>query len=302
MQKDVQLTVFTPAYNRADTLERCYHSLQRQSDKSFEWLIVDDGSTDNTAEVVKKWQQEGNDFKIKYIYKENGGLHTAYNKAIDNMNTELSVCIDSDDYMPDNAVEIILNFWKQNGSDEYAGVTGLDFNAETKENIGGIYPEQKAINLIDVLIGKYPTVYGDKKHVVRTELYKKYAPMKAYEGEKNYNPHCLHLMISREKDFLILNENLCFVDYQPDGMTNSMLWQYYNSPNSFADIRLLYLSFPNSPLKFKIKHSIHYCSSCFLSKRKGFIAKSPHRFICICSIIPGFILSRIVKIKVKGRS
>ncbi len=301
MNTNVQLTVFTPAYNRADTLERCYKSLQRQSCKDFEWLIIDDGSKDNTADVVKRWQGEKNDFSIRYIYKENGGLHTAYNKAIENMDTELAVCIDSDDYMPDNAVEIILDFWNKNGSDEYAGITGLDFDANTKENIGGIYPEQKSINLIDVLMGRYPDSWGDKKHVVRTELYKKYAPMKAYDGEKNFNPHCLHLMISQEKDFLILNENLCFVDYQPDGMTNNMLWQYYNSPNSFADIRLLYLSFPNSPLKFRIKHSIHYCSSCILAKRKGYIKRSPNSFLAFICTPFGFMLSRYIKHKNKNR-
>ena len=301
MQKDVRLTVFSPAYNRADTLERCYISLQRQSNKSFEWLIVDDGSSDNTAEIVKQWQSENNEFKIRYIYKENGGLHTAYNKAIENMDTELAVCIDSDDYMPDNAVEIILDFWNKNGSDEYAGITGLDFSEKTKENIGGVYPDQKSINLIDVLVGKYPTVYGDKKHVVRTELYKKYAPMKVYEGEKNFNPHCLHLMISREKDFLILNENLCFVDYQSDGMTNNMLWQYYNSPNSFADIRLLYLSFSDTSIKFKIKNSVHYCSSCILAHRKGYINKSPHSFLAVICTPIGFLLSRYIKYKNKNR-
>ena len=301
MNTNVQLTVFTPAYNRADTLERCYKSLHRQSCKDFEWLIIDDGSKDNTADVVKRWQGEKNDFSIRYIYKENGGLHTAYNKAIENMDTELAVCIDSDDYMPDNAVEIILDFWNKNGSDEYAGITGLDFDANTKENIGGIYPEQKSINLIDVLMGRYPDSWGDKKHVVRTELYKKYAPMKAYDGEKNFNPHCLHLMISQEKDFLILNENLCFVDYQPDGMTNNMLWQYYNSPNSFADIRLLYLSFPNSPLKFRIKHSIHYCSSCILAKRKGYIKRSSNSFLAFICTPFGFMLSRYIKHKNKNR-
>lgn len=301
MNKNVTLTVFTPAYNRARTLERCYKSLQRQSDKNFEWLIVDDGSSDNTAEVVKQWQTERNDFNIRYIYKENGGLHTAYNTAIENISTELSVCIDSDDYMPDNAVEMILDFWKHNGSDKYAGITGLDFDINTQKNIGGFYPKQKSINLIDVLVGKYPDVYGDKKHVVRTDLYKKYAPMKVYKGEKNYNPHCLHLLISQEKDFLILNEYLCFVDYQPDGMTNNMLWQYYNSPNSFADIRLLYLSFPNTSLKFRTRHSVHYCSSCILAHRKGYIKESPCSGLAVLCTPIGFLLSRYIKHKNKNR-
>lgn len=301
MSKRPQITVFTPAYNRADCLHHGYNALKRQTNKNFEWLIIDDGSTDNTAELVKQWQSENNDFCIRYIYKKNGGLHTAYNEAIANMDTELSVCIDSDDYMPDDAIETILNFWNENGSDEYAGITGLDFQPKSDTVIGGAYPEQKTINLIDVLFGKYPDSPGDKKHVVRTELYKRVAPMKSYEGEKNFNPHCMHLEISKDYDFLIINKNLCYVDYQPTGMTNSMLWQYYNSPNSFADIRLLYLSLDNSPFKFKIKHSIHYCSSCILAKRKRFIRKSPHPVMAVLCLPFGLLLSRFILYKNKNR-
>lgn len=298
---EVQITVFTPAYNRADCLEKGYRALQNQTCKNFEWLIIDDGSTDNTAEVVKGWINEKNDFNIRYIYKENGGLHTAYNTAIANMDTELSVCVDSDDYMPDNAIELILDFWNKNGSDEYAGITGLDFDADTDKVIGGPFPEQKSVNLISFLLGKYKGASGDKKNVVRTQLYKSVAPMKAYEGEKNFNPHCMHLEISKKYDFLVLNKNLCYVDYQPDGMTNSMLWQYYNSPNSFADIRLLYLSFEGSSLKFKIRNSIHYCSSCILAKRKKFIRKSPHSVIAGVCLPVGYLLSKYIVHKNKNR-
>lgn len=301
MDKKPQITVFTPTYNRADCLHHGYKALQRQTDKNFEWLIIDDGSTDNTAELVKQWQSEDNDFNIRYIYKKNGGLHTGYNEAIANMDTELSVCIDSDDYMPDDAIETILKFWNQYGSDEYAGISGLDFNAKTDTVIGGVYPEQKTINLIDCLIGKYPDSSGDKKHVVRTELYKSVAPMKSFEGEKNFNPHCMHLEISKKYDFLVLNKNLCFVDYQPTGMTNSMLWQYYNSPNSFAEIRLLYLSLENTPLRFKMKHSVHYCSSCILAKRKHFIKQSPHSVMAALSTPVGFLLSRYILYKNRKR-
>lgn len=295
------LTVFTPAYNRADLLERCYQSVNNQTNKNFIWLIIDDGSTDNTATIAKRWAEESKDVEIKYIYKENGGLHTAYNAAIENIDTELAVCIDSDDFMPENAVEIIVDFWEKNGSREYAGISGLDFDANRKKVIGGVLPEQKAINLIDLLVGKYPKSHGDKKHVVRTELYKKYAPMQIFKGEKNFNPHYLHLLISKEKDFLVLNENLCYVEYQPNGMTNSMLWQYYNSPNSFAEIRCLYLSFSNTPLLFRIKHSIHYCSSCILSQRKNFIKKSPRPCLAFFCLIPGYLLSKYIIYKNKKR-
>lgn len=89
----VFLTVFTPAYNRASTLPRTYESLCDQECKEFIWLIVDDGSTDETASLVKEWQKKENGFEIQYIYKKNGGMHTAHNVAYENIHTELNVCI-----------------------------------------------------------------------------------------------------------------------------------------------------------------------------------------------------------------
>ena len=113
------LTIFTPAYNRAKFLPRAFEALKRQTLKDFIWMIIDDGSTDNTEEVVQEFLKDTNaGFKTEYIKKENGGLHTGYNKAIELAQTELMVCVDSDDYMPDDAVEKILNLWKENGSDK----------------------------------------------------------------------------------------------------------------------------------------------------------------------------------------
>ena len=105
------LTVFTPTYNRAHTLPRTYQSLCRQECKDFVWLVVDDGSTDGTADLVRSWQQEANGFEIRYLYKENGGMHTAHNAAYEVIDTELNVCIDSDDCLADGAVKKILDKW-----------------------------------------------------------------------------------------------------------------------------------------------------------------------------------------------
>lgn len=282
------LTVFTPAYNRADLLTRCYESMCKQTNKNFLWMIVDDGSTDNTREISESWVQNTKDFQVIYIYKENGGLHTAYNTAIANIDTELCVCIDSDDFMPDNAVGLILDFWKKNGSDQYAGIVGLDFNMDGNV-IGDMLPDIKSVNLIGLFTGKYNIVNGDRTNVVRTELYKKYAPMKVFKGEKNFNPHYMHLQISEEYDFLVLNENLRFVDYQETGMSNSMLKQYRSSPNSFAEIRKLYLSFKDTSFKFKIKHSIHLASSCILAKKTmSSVKDNPYKLLSVIALPFGF--------------
>ena len=295
----VSLTVFTPTYNRADLLCRCYESMNRQSCKDFIWMIIDDGSTDNTRELATTWIKETKEYEIVYYYKENGGLHTAYNEAIAHIQTELCVCIDSDDYMPDDAVKKILDFWKDNGSDKYAGIVGLDYDLGGKV-IGDPLPDQKSINLIDLFIGRYPIHNGDRTNVVRTELYKRYAPMKVFPGEKNFNPHYMHLQISQEYDFLVMNENLRYVEYQLGGMSHSMLRQYKNSPNSFAEIRKLYLSFPNTSLKFKFRHSIHLVSSCILAGNwLKAVKESPCKGITACAVPFGWLLSMYIKRKAK---
>lgn len=293
------LTIFTPTYNRSELLIRCYKSMKNQTNKNFIWMVVDDGSSDNTKEVVNKWMLEKNDFEIEYYYKNNEGLHTAYNEAISHINTELSVCIDSDDFMPNDAVEKILSFWSKNGSKKYAGIIGLDCYLDGNV-IGDKLPEQKSINLIDLMTGKYKIKNGDRTNVVRTELYKKYAPMRVFLGEKNFNPHYMHLQMSKEFDFLVLNENLHYVEYQADGMSNSMLKQYKSSPNSFIETRKLYLSFPDTSFGFKYRHSIHLVSSCILiGKLDRALKESPCKNITILAIPFGWFLSVYIRFRVR---
>jgi glycosyltransferase involved in cell wall biosynthesis len=295
---EIKLTVFTPTYNRADLLMRGYEALKRQTCKDFEWLIVDDGSTDNTEELVQKKILPENEFKVRYIKKANGGLHTGYNTAIENINTELCTCVDSDDYLADDAVEKILAFWEEYGLDKVAGIVAPNCDLDGKV-IGTFLPNQKTINLIDLMAGKYKGIYGDRINIVRTDLYKEVAPVPTFEGEKFFNPHWLHLKICQKYDFLVCNDCLRVVDYQPAGMSNSMLRQYYNSPNSFREIRRLYLQFKNVPLKFVVKNCIHFSSSCFLAKKAKGIFKSPRPVLTFLLCPFGFALSRYIKSKIK---
>lgn len=296
----IPLTIFTPTFNRATLLARCFESLKRQTCKQFIWMIIDDGSTDDTAQIAEAWTAEPLDFEIVYVYKRNGGLHTAYNTAIANIKTELCVCIDSDDFMPENAVEQILNCWEQRGSDAVAGIVGLDYDLSGNV-IGDCLPDQNTVNLIDLLTGKYHIKNGDRTNVVRTELYRKYAPMKEFPGEKNFNPHYLHLQISNEYDFLVLNKNLRYVDYQPCGMSASIWKQYRNSPNSFIETRKLYLSFPNTSFCFRFKQCIHYVSSSILAKKKDFLRESPAKVMTAFAIPFGTLLAVIVCYKTRSR-
>ena len=109
-----KLTIFTPTYNRQHTLYKAYESLIKQTNKDFIWLIIDDGSKDNTEEIVNAWKNE-NKIEIEYYKKENGGKHSAYNYALKLIKTELTlIALDSDDYLTLNAVEDILKCWEEN--------------------------------------------------------------------------------------------------------------------------------------------------------------------------------------------
>ena len=150
------LTIFTPAYNRAHTIGRTYESLCRQTCKDFEWLIVDDGSSDNTRALVEGWIKE-NRIPIRYIYQQNQGMHGAHNTAYRNIETELNTCIDSDDYMPDDAVEKIITFWKRNGSNRYARFTGFMHGAEKGT---------KSWCIVQKLFGNIPNILCLKENVM----------------------------------------------------------------------------------------------------------------------------------------
>ena len=294
------LTVFTPAYNRAHTLGRTYASLRAQTCRDFEWLIIDDGSMDNTAELAASWLEEENDFPIAYYHKENGGLHTAYNLAIEKMSDSvLAVCIDSDDYMPPNAVELIKNKWLAEGGEEYGGIIGLDYTVE-HELIGGSMEGHRTLNLVRFSQRKYDIRQGDKKIVCRTDLYKSVAPQKVFPGEKNFNPSYMHQQIGQSYDFLVLNEELCTVDYQPGGMTASQFKQYLNSPNSFMEIRKQSLSHPDNSLKYKLRTYTHYAAESLLAKKyPQALRESPDPGLMLLCTPAGIALYFLIKIKGK---
>lgn len=288
----VTLTVFTPTYNRAYCLKKGYEALRRQTSKDFLWIIIDDGSTDNTKELVNEWKMKENGFEIIYVYKENGGMYTGYNAAIEIAETELCVCVDSDDYLTDHAVETIVKYWSLNKESKYAGIIGLDC-FESGALLGDKLPEQHSINLIDLAIGKYKLNNRDRKIVVRTDLYKSVAPMKEFPGEKDFNPHLMHLQISQKYDFLVLNEKLCVVEYQPDGMTNTVFKQYLRSPKSFRETRLFDMAIEGAPIKFLIKKTIHYVSSCIIS-HEPCISCSPHKILTVLLYPAGVILTAYI--------
>ena len=311
------LTIFTPTYNRKHTIVRTYESLCRQSNDDFDWLIIDDGSSDGTREWVESlgekvenigtrfdWmgreleRKDANHFVVKteklpieYVYKPNGGLYTGYNAAYATIQTELCVCIDSDDYMPDDAVEKILKCWHERGGEKYAGILGLDMNIATNQLIGGRFSE----NLNEVFFYNL-NHSGDTKPVLRTALMRAVAPQVGFQGEKNFNPVYMMMQVCDNYPILLLNENLCNVEYQigADSMSQGIWRQYVNSPMSFAKMRLLEMSLKHNTLKNKMRVCVHYISSCLLSKDMDWLKKSPLKVMTFVLFPAGLALYLLV--------
>lgn len=284
------LGIFTPTYNREKCLQKCYQSLQKQSSFNFEWYVIDDGSTDGTKQQIRKWMQEEKRFSITYIYKENGGLHTGYNKAMEVIQNELNVCIDSDDAMPEDAVERIESIWHEVRDNGYVGIMGIDCY-EDGSVVGEKFPEDVYEMYLYEKLVKYH-IPGDKKMVYRTDLFKKVAPMPTFLGEKDFNPSYMMYELDQYGKLFVTNECFCIVEYQSDGMSSYIYKQYRYSPRSFAETRKLFLKFPDISAGFKLKQSIHYVSSCILAKRfwEG-MKESPAPFWTSIASFPGFLLT-----------
>lgn len=286
------LTIFTPAYNRAHTLPRTYKSLLNQECKDFIWLIVDDGSSDGTAELVQEWQKKNNGFEIRYIYKENGGMHTAHNTAYENIDTELNVCIDSDDALAEGAVSHILDIWDKKKADNYAGIIGLDADMDTGDVIGSKFPEDMKETTLQDFYDAGGS--GDKKLVYRTDIMKSLPPYPVFEGEKYVSLGYKYQLCDQKYLLITTNQVFCNVDYQEDGSSMNMMRQYLQNPRGFAFIRKENMKY-NKSIKRNFIDCIHYVSSSILGHNKQFLSESPKKIMTILAIPFGVLLTIFIK-------
>ena len=280
------LTVFTPAYNRAYTLPRTYESMKQQRNTDFIWLIVDDGSSDNTAELVRQWQREENGFEIRYIYKENGGMHTAHNVAYAMIDTELNTCVDSDDALAPDAVQIIFDAWQKVRDKGYAGLLALDAEFDGKV-IGTGFPEE----MVSTTLGGYYRNgrWGDKKLILRTEIVRQYPSYPTFDGERFVPLGSLYTMIDRDYKLSVLDQVVCLVEYMPDGSTRNMIRQYYRNPNGFRYGRLVTMTEPLT-LKRRLMVYVHYAAESILAD-KPILRDAPSKLLGLLSIPFGWALA-----------
>lgn len=207
------LTVFTPTFNRSTKLKRVYESLLSQSAENFEWLIVDDGSTDDTYMIVKGFST--NKFPIRYYKKVNGGKHTAYNLALEYANGEFLLCVDSDDWLSENAVKII----SQSLSKEKANILMAYKMGQNGKLLSNPFPI--GVNRAGILdLAHYYKCTGEFSLIFRTEYAKKY-PFPVFTGERFITESVVYdRMFVSEKAFL-LPEIITVCEYQNDGLTNN---------------------------------------------------------------------------------
>ncbi len=275
------ITVFTPTYNRAFCLGQLYQSLVQQTNSNFLWLVVDDGSTDSTKSLVDSWIKEAK-VSIQYIYQENQGMHSAHNTAYASITTELNVCIDSDDFMPNDAIELILNKWKQSDKKEMiAGLIGLDaFKDGTI--VGSKIPSEIKTSRLNDLYQKHK-ILGDKKLVIRTAVVKEFPSYPVFKGEKLVPLGVLYLMIDQKYQWLCTNDVYCIVEYLADGSSKNIFKQYTISPKGFAYARIIQMTYSNSS-SATFTRAIHYISSCLFQNKLDFFSHNPKKIITFFAI------------------
>ena len=213
------LTIFTPTYNRSKLLKRAYQSLKDQTNRDFCWLIVDDGSTDDTKKVVEGWIQEGG-IPIEYHYCENGGKMRAHNRGVRLCKTDWFLCLDSDDYLVNDAVESILKCIDENTVDDrLAGIIAHKGKNSTELLSGVDFPDGIRRS---TLYGLYLKGFkGETTLIFRTEVLKKY-PFPEIDGEKYVPEDYIYDKIDAEYEYLVFNKILTVCEIVSDGYTDSV--------------------------------------------------------------------------------
>ena len=251
---NIKLTLFTPTYNRAHLLERLYSSIKKQTYHHFEWLIVDDGSTDNTSEVVKTFIEEGI-ITIKYVFKRNGGKHRAINEGVQQAQGKLFFIADSDDMLPPDALKRVVEVYQQIKDDKnFGGVAGVDAYPDGRIVGYGLPTPILDCNSIEIR-SKYH-VLGDLSEVFRTEVMKEF-PFPEIGDEKFCPEVLIWNRIARKYKLRYFNEPIYIAEYQDGGLTARIVEIRMKSPIASTTCYAEMLSL-DIPFKDKLKAAVNY--------------------------------------------
>ena len=227
MEFSYPVTVFTPTYNRAYILGDLYHSLQRQTCMDFEWLIVDDGSADDTEALVASWQGEENLFPIRYVYQENGGKCRAINRGLKEADGRLFFTVDSDDYLTDDAIEKVIRWDGELPKDGhfcgYVGNRGITPTQTPNRLFPGGYLDGTALD-------RYDQVDGERAFVFYTEIHRKYL-YPEFPGEKFLTEAVTwDLMAHDGYKMRFYNDIIWIWEYKDDGLTRAGYRVFLENP------------------------------------------------------------------------
>lgn len=256
-------SVFTPTFNRANTIGRTYEHLCKQTYHDFEWIVVDDGSTDGTEELIQQWLKE-NKIRIVYIKQINGGKHRAFNRAVQMAKGKIFICLDSDDYYIENALAVLASYYEEvKENAEIAGFSCLVSDFE--ENlIGTELPDDRFVSSHYDLYHKY-NVKGDKGLIYYTDILKQY-PFPEFSNEY-FIPEALILnRMSRDYSVYCINYSLCRVEYRTDGLSKRYRELCIKNPVGYA----LYINELNYFKLSFIKYIINtagYVKYCLLANK-----------------------------------
>lgn len=278
------ITVFTPTYNRGNLLNRLYQSLCRQNYKEFEWIIVDDGSLDDTSSIVNIIQDKHpyGDFSILYYKKENGGKHTAVNTGVQKAHGDLFFIADSDDILPPNALQIVAEVWEQTKYDNtIGGICGFDGDINDGSIIGTGFP--KEVHLLNIELSNHINigyidattrdvrfklkVDGDMKEVFRTSVLREF-PFPEINGERFCPEVLVWNRIASKYKLRHIDKIIYLVEYQQDGITSAITRSRMNSPIASTMTYAEMLDYDIS-LKWKIRSAINYWRFRYCIKNKA---------------------------------
>lgn len=258
----MKITVFTPTYNRAYIIRNLYESLKKQTCKNFEWLIVDDGSTDNTEELIKSWIEEDNKFTIRYYKQSNGGKCRAINNGLNLAQGELFFTVDSDDYLTDDAIEKMV-MWESElpKVGKYCGIAG-NLGTSKSETINrkfeGRYYE-------GTLLDRYKIVDGERAIAIYTAIHRKYK-YPEFDGEKFMTEATAwNRMANDGYKMRFYNDIIWIYEYREDGLTKSGNMLFFNNPKGYGLWLREKAKFENISLSEKLK--MYYTFTCDLSGR-----------------------------------
>lgn len=284
------LGIITTTYNRAYCIHQVYESLVKQDCKDFMWLVIDDGSTDNTKEIIQGYMDEGI-IEIEYIYHDNMGMTASRNVGYENIETEINTMIDSDDWLEDGAVKKIIDFWNKNKNENLAGIIALNrrINGEMS---GTALPKDIRQCTFSDLRDKY-YVKGDKKLIYRSDISRRY-PYPRFEGENYFPADYKFRLIDQEYEMLLMNEVVCVVDFNENGATFGRMKQYQTCAKGFSFYRNEMMRISNNP-KYIARQAVHYISSSKFEKNKYYIRNASKKAYVILCLPIGFLLHYYIK-------